>query len=137
MEPEEADGVVTHYQYQISVPILIVNDGRPEADETFDISVAWDSYHRSINPLTMDQDITSRTITIPEHDDTPATPGAISYITVEIADSGSAGSTYTVSWHDTRECASYGDYRVYLITKVPWMGISTLPLEQLPLLTRN
>ena len=28
----------------------------------------------------------------------------VSYITVVIADSGTAGSTYTVSWHDTAEC---------------------------------
>ena len=119
MQPVETDGVVTHYQKQISVPILIVDDGRPEADETFDINVEWGSYHQSKNPLTMDQGITSRTITIPEHDDTPAIPNPISYITVGIADSGSAGSTYTFSWHDTAECASYGGYWVYLIRKYP------------------
>ena len=128
MQPVEADGVVTHYQNQISVPILIVDDGRPEADETFDIKVEWDSYHQSKNPLTMDQGITSRTITIPEHDDTPGTPDPASYITVEIADSGSAGSTYTVSWHDTGECTRYRDYGVYLVSKSEsgWTSSHTL-----------
>ena len=127
MQPEEADGVVTHYQYQVSVPILIVDDGRPEADETFDISVEWDSYHQLKNSLTMEQGNSSRSITIPEHDDTPATPSPISYITVEIADFGSAGSTYNVSWHDTGECASYRDYNVYLAQKGDrWITYDTL-----------
>ena len=113
MQPVESDGTITHYQYQFSVPILIVDDERAEADETFDTSVEWDSYSRG-RTLTMDQGITSRTVTIQEHDDTPATPSPISYITVVIADSGTAGSTYTVSWHDTGECVGSRKYEVYL-----------------------
>ena len=113
MQPVESDGVITHYQYQFSVPILIVDDERAEADETFDISVEWDSYSRG-RIRTMDQGITSRTVTIQEHDDTPSTPDPVSYITVAIADSGTAGSTYTVSWHDTKECVGSRKYEVYL-----------------------
>ena len=52
----------------------------------------------------MDPSIASRVITIPAHDDTPATPEAVSYITVEVADSGTRGSTLKVSWHDPKEC---------------------------------
>ena len=113
MQPVASDGVITHYQYQFSVPILIVDDERAEADETFDISVEWDSYSMGII-RTMDQGVTSRTVTIQEHDDTPSTPDPVSYITVAIADSGSAGSTYTVSWHDTKECVGSRKYEVYL-----------------------
>ena len=116
MQPVESDGVITHYQYQFSVPILIVDDERAEADETFDISVEWDSYSRG-RIRTMDQGITSRTVTIQEHDDTPSTPDPVSYITVAIADSGTAGSTYTVSWHDTGYCGRYRNYEVYLAGK--------------------
>ena len=112
MQPVESGGVITHYQYQFSVPIFIVDDERAEADETFDISVQWDSYSR--RTVTMDQGITSRTVTIQEHDDTPATPSPISYITVVIADSGTAGSTYTVSWYDTGQCVGSQKYEVYL-----------------------
>ena len=128
LKPVSSEGVITHYQYQFSVPILIVDDERAEADETFDIKVEWDSYFQAENPPTMDQGITSRTITIPEHNDTPGTPSSASYITVEITDSGSAGSTYNMSWHDTGECARYRDYRVYLVRKSEsgWTSVHTL-----------
>ena len=127
MQPVESDGVITHYQYQFSVPILIVDDERAEADETFDISVEWDSYSRG-RTLIMDQGITSRTVTIQEHDDTPASPSPISYITVVIADSGTAGSTYTVSWHDTKECVGSRKYEVYLtsLRSSGWTSLSKL-----------
>ena len=127
MQPVESDGVITHYQYQFSVPILIVDDERAEADETFDISVEWDSYSRG-RIRTMDQGITSRTVTIQEHDDTPSTPDPVSYITVAIADSGTAGSTYTVSWHDTKECVGSRKYEVYLtrLQSDGWTSLSKL-----------
>ena len=112
MQPVELNGEITHYQYQFSVPILIVDDERAEADETFDISVEWYTYAR--RNVTMDQGVTSRTVTIQEHDDTPSTPDPVSHITVAIANSGSAGSTYTVSWHDTGKCTSRYGYGVYL-----------------------
>ena len=114
MLPVMVDGVVEEYRYQRTWPIVIVDDERAEDTETFDIRVEWNPDHQSKNPLTMDQGITSRTITIPEHDETPGTPDPTNYITVEVADSGSAGSTYTVSWHDTRECASNREYGVGL-----------------------
>ena len=127
MQPVASDGVITHYQYQFSVPILIVDDERAEADETFDISVEWDSYSRG-RTLIMDQGITSRTVTIQEHDDTPASPSPISYIAVVIADSGTAGSTYTVSWHDTKECVGSRKYEVYLtsLRSSGWTSLSKL-----------
>ena len=115
MLPVIVNGIVEEYRHQITVPIIIVDDERAEDAETFDIKVEWDSYHQSKNPLTMDQGITSRTITIPGHDETPSTPDPASYITVEIEDSGSAGSTYTVSWHDIGECASNREYSVALV----------------------
>ena len=67
MQPVESGGVITHYQYQFSVPILIVDDERAEADETFDISVEWGLYSRG-RTLIMDQGVASRTVTIQEHD---------------------------------------------------------------------
>ena len=118
LKPVEADGVITHYQYQFSVPILIVDDERAEADETFDISMEWDSYSR--RTATMDEGITSRTVTIQEHDDTPSTPDPVSYVTVAIANSGTTGSTYTISWNDTGDfCRGRLDnYYAYLSTEL-------------------
>ena len=127
MQPVASDGVITHYQYQFSVPILIVDDERAEADETFDISVEWDSYSMGII-RTMDRGVTSRTVTIQEHDDTPSAPDPVSYITVAIANSGTAGSTYTVSWHDTEECVGSRKYEVYLtsLRSSGWTSLSKL-----------
>ena len=115
MQPVVSSNVITHYQYQFSFPIHIVDDDRAEADETFDINVEWDSPTQTGgNTLTMDQGITSRTITISGHDDTPESTDPVSYITVAIADSGSTGSTYTISWNDTRECSSSYGYEAYV-----------------------
>ena len=127
MQPVASDGVITHYQYQFSVPILIVDDERAEADETFDISVEWDSYSMGII-RTIDRGVTSRTVTIQEHDDTPSAPDPVSYITVAIANSGTAGSTYTVSWHDTEECVGSRKYEVYLtsLRSSGWTSLSKL-----------
>ena len=123
LKPVFSEGVITHYQYQFSVPILIVDDERAEADETFDVVVQWDSHHQSKNPLIMDQGVTSRTITIQEHDETPATPSPVGYITVEIADSGATGSTYTISWNDSGHCGrSHHKYYVHLVTKFGGRG---------------
>ena len=74
MLPVIVNGIVEEYRDQFTVPIVIVDDERAEDTETFDIKVEWDSYHQSKNPLTMDQGITSRTITILGHDETPGTP---------------------------------------------------------------
>ena len=108
------DGTITHYEVAFSVPILIVDDERAENEETFSIEMEWDTYSQSKNPLSMDQGITSRTITVPAHDDTPATPDPVSYITVDVADSGDTGSTLAVSWHDTKECPRHRKYEAYL-----------------------
>ena len=123
MEAVIVDGSVTHYRHESSVPILIVDDGRAENEETFSIELGWDSSHPQ-NPLAMG--IASRNITVPAHDDTPATPDPVSYITVDVADSGDNGSDLTVSWHDTKECSVYGDYRVRLFSP-PWRGSSREP----------
>ena len=128
MRPVVSGGVISNYQYQISVPILIVDDDRAEPDETFDVEVEWDSY-QSKNPLPIDQGITSRTITIQADKDTPATPSPISYITVAIANSGITGSTYTISWNDSGDCSrTYEEYYVHLVTKFAdgWTQGSTL-----------
>ena len=65
----------------------------------------------------MDEGISSRTITIVEHEEIPEPPDPASHITVDIADSGSAGSTYTITWNDVGECRS--DYRAYLTREGP------------------
>ena len=128
IEEVVSGGSITHYQHEFSVPILIVDDERAENEETFSIELGWDSYHESKNPLTMDQGITSRTITIPAHDDTPGAYSSGSYVAVEMAHSGSAGSTYTVSWHDTGRCTGSQKYQVYLTMRDTggWTMISKL-----------
>ena len=113
LQPVVSGGVVTEYRHQFSFPIRITDDNRPEADETFDILLEWRlPLPPGSRTLTMDQDINSHTITILEHEDTPESYDSGSYVTVEITDSGSAGSTYTITWNDAGECTS--DYRAYL-----------------------
>ena len=115
LQPVVVNGLVEEYRYQMTVPVIIVDDERAEDDETFHVHVEWLSdslYNR--NNLSMDQGITSSTITIPAHDETPDTPDPVDYITVVIANSGSAGSTYSVSWNDTGECVGSRKYEVYL-----------------------
>ena len=113
LQPVVSGGVVTEYRHQFSFPIHITDDNRPEPDETFDILLEWRlPLPPGSRTLTMDQDINSRTITILEHKDTPEPYDSGSYVTVEITDSGSAGSTYTITWNDAGECTS--DYRAYL-----------------------
>ena len=114
LQPVMENGLVQEYRYEMTVPIIIVDDVRAEGDETFDINVDWGSDFKRRNNLTMDKGITLRTITIPAHDDTPGAYSSGSYVTVVITHSGSAGSTYTVSWHDTGRCAGSRKYEVYL-----------------------
>ena len=46
----------------------------------------------------------AQAITIPGADETPSPPVATSYATVAVADSGSTGSTFTISWYDPEGC---------------------------------
>ena len=110
LQPVLVNGLVEEYRYEMTVPVVIVDDERAEGDETFDVKLEWSSYFNYRNNLSMDQGITSRTITIPAHDDTPEAYSAGSYVTVEVAHAGSAGSSYNVSWDDVRAC--YQEYYV-------------------------
>ena len=115
LQPVVSNGVVTEYQRQITIPVRIADDDRPEPDETFTVLLGWRTLYAE-RTLTIDQDISSHTITILEHEETPETPDPISHVTVNIADSGSAGSTYTVTWNDAGRCTR--DYRAYLAAGV-------------------
>ncbi len=116
MQPVESNGVVPEFKREFSIPISISNDDRAEADETFNILVDWETEYLPAHRIqTLDQNINSHTITIMEHEETPETPDPVSHITVEIADSGSAGSTYTITWNDAGECTS--DYNAYLASR--------------------
>ena len=44
------DGSITHYQYQFTLPILIVDDERAENEETLGIELTWDSYFSRNTP---------------------------------------------------------------------------------------
>ncbi len=113
LQPVVSNGVVTEYRHQFSFPVRITDDDRPEPDETFDIFVNWSPvFPAGSRTLTMEQGITSHTITILEHEETPETPDRASHVTVTIADSGSAGSTYNITWNDVGRCTR--DYRAYL-----------------------
>ena len=115
MQPVEADGVITEYRYQISIPIQITDDERPEADETFDMFLEWDSYHASKGEgtLYLDKGVNSHTITITisEHDDIPQSPNPVNPVTVVVSDSGSSGSTYEITWQDNEYCSRYWNSR--------------------------
>ena len=113
MQPVEADGVITEYRYQISIPIQITDDERPEADETFDMFLEWDSYHASKGggTLSLDKGVNSHAITISEHDDIPQSPNPVNHVTVVVSDSGSSGSTYEITWHDNEYCSEYWNSR--------------------------
>ena len=132
MQPVEADGVITEYRYQISIPIQITDDERPEADETFDMFLEWDSYHASKGEgtLYLDKGVNSHTITITisEHDDIPQSPNPVNPVTVVVSDSGSSGSTYEITWQDNEYCSEYWNWRdrrwerkysAYIVAKEP------------------
>ena len=116
-QPFLANGIIEGYRYEMTVPIIIVDDERAEGDETFEVKLEWDSYSNRRNNLSMDQGISSRTITVPAHDETPGAYSDGNHVSVEIAHSGSAGSTYTVSWEDLNGCTGRYGYEVYLIRK--------------------
>ena len=83
MQPVLENGLITEYMYQISVPFLVADDERPEADETFNILVEWEEWTGSgTRSLALDQDINTHVITIPEHDDTPQPAQPVSHVTV-------------------------------------------------------
>ena len=125
-----SEGSVTHYESRISIPILIVDDERAENEESFSIELDWIRTPTSpYSHLTVDQGITSRTITIPAHDDTPGTPEQLSYITVAVANSGTAGSAYTVSWNDTKECTGSQKYQAFVMTEKPYLTSNTAKIR--------
>ena len=126
LQPVLVNGLVEEYRYEMTVPVVIVDDERAEGDETFDVKLEWSSYFNYRNNLSMDQGITSRTITIPAHDDTPEAYSAGSYVTVEVAHAGSAGSSYNVSWDDVRACYQEYYVRIERDNGGGWTSVSKL-----------
>ena len=105
-EPVESGGVITSYQRQYSAKILITDDDRPEADESFRVYLEI----VEIGPvykgaLTLDEDSDSHIITIRGGEETPASPDSFGYATVVVADSGTSGSTFTVTWTHAKTCS--------------------------------
>ena len=105
-DPVESGGVITSYQGQYSAKILITDDDRPEADESFRVYLEI----VEIGPvykgaLTLDEDSDSHTITIRGGEETPASPDSFGYATVVVADSGTSGSAFTVTWTHARTCS--------------------------------
>ena len=105
LKPVENNGVVTTYQAQYSATILITDDERPEADESFSVYLEIGS--NSKDALTLDDDSRSHTITILGQEETPASPDSFGYATVVVEDYGTSGSTFTVTWTDAETCATY------------------------------
>ena len=102
--PIEAGGVTTAYQIEFSTVIAITDDERAEGDETFTIEMVDLFPEDSPDALVLDQESILHTITIPGAEETPSPPVANSYATVAVADSGSTGSTFTISWYDPEGC---------------------------------
>ena len=116
-EPVVSGGVTTAYQAQYIAPISITDDDRAEPDETFQVAMRPGSSLE--DAVTLDQNSASLTITIPGEDEAPLQPNPISYAMVEVADSGSTGSTFTISWHHPEGCSG-GDssYSAYLVNAI-------------------
>ena len=102
-DPVESGGVITSYQYQYSAKILITDDDRPEADESF--RAYLEIGERSKDALILDEDSDSHIITIRGGEETPASPNSFGYATVVVADSGTSGSAFTVTWTHARTCS--------------------------------
>ena len=109
-DPVESGGVITSYQRQYSAKILITDDDRPEADESFRVYLKIGK--NGNDALTLDEDSDSHIITIPGGEETPASADSFGYATVVVADSGTSGSTFTVTWTDAETCSTY--YRAQL-----------------------
>ena len=102
-DPVESGGVITSYQDQYSAKILITDDDRPEADESF--RAYLEIGRLSKGALILDEDSDSHIITIRGGEETPASPDSFGYATVVVADSGTSGSTFTVTWTHARTCS--------------------------------
>ena len=102
-DPVESGGVITSYQKQYSAKILITDDDRPEADESF--RAYLEIGPRSKDALILDEDSDSHIITIRGGEETPASPDSFGYATVVVADSGTSGSTFTVTWTHAETCS--------------------------------
>ena len=102
-EPLVSGGVTKAYQARYVSPISITDDERAEPDETFMVIMEG---IRLADNVTLDPANTFYTVTISGEDETPGQPDPISHATVEVADWGSTGSTFTVSWNDLEECTS-------------------------------
>ena len=102
-DPVESGGVITSYQDQYSAKILITDDDRPEADESF--RAYLEIGRLSKGALILDEDSDSHIITIRGGEETPASPDSFGYATVVVADSGTSGSTFTVTWTHGRTCS--------------------------------
>ena len=109
-DPVESGGVITSYQRQYSAKILMTDDDRPEADESFRVYLKISK--NGNDALTLDEDSDSHIITIPGGEETPASADSFGYATVVVADSGTSGSTFTVTWTDAETCSTY--YRAQL-----------------------
>ena len=109
-DPVESGGVITSYQRQYSAKILMTDDDRPEADESFRVYLKIG--RNGHDALTLDEDSDSHIITIPGGEETPASADSFGYATVMVADSGTSGSTFTVTWTDAETCSTY--YRAQL-----------------------
>ena len=109
-DPVESGGVITSYQRQYSAKILMTDDDRPEADESFRVYLKIGK--NGNDALTLDEDSDSHIITIPGGEETPASADSFGYATVMVADSGTSGSTFTVTWTDAETCSTY--YRAQL-----------------------
>ena len=109
-DPVESGGVITSYQRQYSAKILMTDDDRPEADESFRVYLKIGK--NGHDALTLDEDSDSHIITIPGGEETPASADSFGYATVMVADSGTSGSTFTVTWTDAETCSTY--YRAQL-----------------------
>ena len=102
-DPVESGGVITSYQDQYSAKILITDDDRPEADESFRTYLEIDRLSKGA--LILDEDSDSHIITIRGGEETPASPDSFGDATVVVADSGTSGSTFTVTWTHAKTCS--------------------------------
>ena len=118
------DGVVTAYQIQRTVPIRIVDDDRPEPDETFDLmlDVAWlpSDHHDSRGGSIGGLDTSSITVTIPRQDEVPQSPDPLSFVEAVVSDHGSSGSAFTITWEDAGDCPNL--YRAHLVVDGGWLS---------------
>ena len=123
------DGVVTAYKQQKSILIWIVDDERPEPDETFEVVLQVDDRYSTWYPrggtFSIEKDSNSFTVTVPGIDEVPKSPEPVGFVKAVVTDHGSSGSAFTITWEDAGQCPNWYEADLFVDTGY----LSSIPVK--------